>query len=69
MKTCPTCGASVAVLITDAETGERFCHICAEDESTAVVVARKIHEHTVNGTLDQYPLSARLKDLRGHWLH
>ena len=69
MKTCPTCGASVAVLITDCATNERFCHKCAEEGSPAVVVSRKIHNHMVDGTLDEYPLLERLKDLRGEWIH
>jgi hypothetical protein len=29
MKTCPTCSATVAVLITNVATGDRFCHQCA----------------------------------------
>jgi hypothetical protein len=31
MKTCPTCGNNKAqVLIVNVQTGERFCHHCAE---------------------------------------
>ncbi len=29
MKTCPTCGASTTVLITNVQNGKRFCHHCA----------------------------------------
>ncbi len=28
-------------------------------------VARKIHDHAVAGTLDQYPLAERIADLNG----
>jgi len=28
MKTCPTCGSQVSVLITKLETGRRFCYHC-----------------------------------------
>jgi len=50
-------------------TNQRFCHICAGEESPVVAVSRKIHDHAVDGTLDEYPLSERLKDLRGEWIH
>ena len=32
MKICPTCNATVAVLITNVATGRRFCHHCAAEE-------------------------------------
>jgi len=52
MKTCPTCGASVAALITKLATNERICHNCIEDKThPAAVVSQKIHDHTVAGTL------------------
>ena len=70
MKTCPTCGASVAVLITKLATNEWICHNCIEDKThPAAIVSRKIHEHTVAGTLDKYPESERLKDLQGDWVN
>jgi hypothetical protein len=56
LKTCPRCKTQVATFVTACKTNERFCHLCATDEEkliTAVTVARKIHEHTVAGTLDQ----------------
>ncbi len=71
-KTWPRCKAQVTTLVTHCKTNERFCHLCATDEeekSPAVTVARKLHEHVVAGTLDQYPISERLKDLRGEWVH
>lgn len=72
LKTCPTCGASVAILLTDCKTGKRFCHNCHDEfglrhDHPVVIVNRKIHEHMVNGTLDSYPLSERLKDLYEYW--
>jgi transcription elongation factor Elf1 len=71
MKTCPRCKAEVVVLVTNADTREQYCHLCAtceERTNRAVLVAEKIHNHTVSGTLDQYPLAERLKDLRGDWI-
>lgn len=66
LKTCPSCGAQVTVLITDYKTQKRFCHNCAPEEpSAAAKVSKKIHDHVVAGTLDRYPLEERLKDLRG----
>lgn len=41
--------------------------MCGE-QSRIVVVSRKIHNHMVDGTLDEYPLSERLKDLCGEWI-
>ena len=32
LKLCPTCNATVAVLITNVQTGQRFCHHCAYRE-------------------------------------
>ena len=29
MKTCPTCGQEAQVLITNIQTGQQFCHLCA----------------------------------------
>ncbi len=29
LKTCPTCGASVTVLIINVRNQQRFCHHCA----------------------------------------
>ena len=73
LRTCPNCNASVATLLTENATQKRFCHGCASEfglseSHPAVVVALKIHNHTINGTLDSYPLSARLKDLSGEWV-
>src|SRR5579863_994577 len=70
-KTCPRCKAQVTTLITRCKTNERFCHPCATDEeklNPAVTVARKMHEHMMAGTLDQYTMSERLKDLREEWV-
>lgn len=66
LKICPNCGAEVAVLITDCKTQKRFCHNCADKfpgAGLAAKVSKKIHDHTVAGTLDQYLLEERLKDL------
>jgi hypothetical protein len=30
MKTCPTCNHKAKVLITNVQTGQQFCHRCAE---------------------------------------
>ncbi len=29
MKTCPSCGANVTVLIVNLANGQRFCHKCS----------------------------------------
>jgi hypothetical protein len=29
MKTCPSCGESVQVLIVNVQNGQRFCHHCS----------------------------------------
>jgi len=47
----------------DFATQRRFCHECATTSSNAVMVARKIHEHNLKGTLDEYPIEERLRDL------
>jgi hypothetical protein len=60
---CPTCLAQVTSLIVDFATQRRFCQECATTSSTAVRVARKIHEHNMRGTLDEYPIEERLRDL------
>jgi len=61
---CPTCLAQVTSLIVDFATQRRFCQECATTSSTAVRVARKIHEHNMRGTLDEYPMEERLRDLQ-----
>jgi len=61
---CPTCLAQVTSLIVDFATQRRFCQECATTSSTAVRVARKIHEHNMRGTLDEYPIEERLRDLQ-----
>ena len=62
--TCPTCLAQVTALMVDFATQRRFCHECATTSSTAVKVARKIHEHNLQGTLDEYPIEDKIRDLR-----
>lgn len=65
-KVCPECGAEVLSLIIDFATGRRFCHFCAGDSnSAAATVTRKLHEHAIAGTLEQYTLAERLADLEG----
>jgi hypothetical protein len=64
-KVCPECGQEVLSLIIDLATGRRFCHLCADPNSTAATVTRKLHEHAIAGTLDQYPLAERIADLNG----
>lgn len=61
---CPTCLAQVTSLIVDFATQRRFCQECATTSSAAVRVARKIHEHNMRGTLDEYPVEERLRDLQ-----
>ena len=71
LQNLPSMQSSGYSLVTHCKTNERFCHLCATDEeekSPAVTVARKLHEHVLAGTLDQYTLSERLKDLRGEWV-
>jgi hypothetical protein len=50
--------------LVDFATQRRFCHECATTSSTAVKVARKIHEHNMQGTLDDYPIEERRRDLQ-----
>jgi len=61
---CPTCLAQVTSLIVDFATQRRFCQYCATTSPNAVRVARKIHEHNMRGTLDEYPIEERLRDLQ-----
>lgn len=61
---CPTCLARVTSLIVDFATQRRFCQECATTSPNAVRVARKIHEHNMRGTLDEYPIEERLRDLQ-----
>jgi hypothetical protein len=63
--TCPTCLAQVTALIVDFATQRRFCHECAITSPNAVLVARKMHEHNMRGTLDEYTKEERLRDLQG----
>jgi hypothetical protein len=49
----------------DFATQRRFCHECATTSSNAVIVARKMHEHNMRGTLDEYTREERLRDLQG----
>jgi hypothetical protein len=69
LKACPECHREVVSLLHDYRGGRvvrTFCHFCAEDTgSTAVAVTKKIHEHAIAGTLDQYPLAERIADLNG----
>jgi hypothetical protein len=61
---CPTCLAKVTSLIVDFATQRRFCQECATTSPTAVRVARKIHEHNMRGTLDEYPIEEMRRDLQ-----
>ena len=66
LRTCPSCGTEVLVLIHDLKTGKRFCHLCHEDpDSPVAAVTRKINERAEAGTLGQYSLEERLSDLEG----
>jgi hypothetical protein len=69
LKECPECHREVISLIREFRDGKvirTFCHRCDEDpNSTAAAVTRKLHEHAIAGTLDQYPLAERLADLEG----
>jgi hypothetical protein len=65
LNTCPSCLAEVTVVLVDFATQRRFCHECATTSSTAVMVARKIHEHNMRGTLQEYPIEERRRDLQG----
>jgi len=66
LRECPECGASVLSLLIDFATGRRFCHKCHDNpNSREAIVTRKIHEHAIAGTLDQYPLKERIADLTG----
>jgi len=66
MKECPNCGTQVTSLIRDLATKKFTCHNCDSDgsEHGAALVAKKLHEHSIAGTLDKYPLEERLKDLK-----
>ncbi len=69
LKECPECHREVISLIREFRNGKvvrTFCHLCYEDpDSPMATVARKIHDHAIAGTLDQYPLAERLADLNG----
>jgi hypothetical protein len=69
LKECPECHREVISLIREFRDGKvirTFCHLCDEDSnSTAATVTRKLHEHAIAGTLDQYPLVERIADLNG----
>ena len=69
LKECPECHREVISLIREFRDGKvirTFCHRCDEDpNSTAATVTRKLHEHAIAGTLDQYPLAERIADLNG----
>jgi hypothetical protein len=65
LSSCPTCLAKVTVILVDFATQRRFCHVCATTSSTAVTVARKTHEHNMRGTLEEYPVEERRRDLLG----
>src|ERR1700758_5531119 len=60
---CPTCFAQVTSLIVDFATQRRFCQECATTSSTAVRVARKIHEHNMRGTLKLHGNPFKLQGL------
>lgn len=67
-KTCPSCHAKVLVLIHEFKGGKvvrTFCQFCADPNSTAATMARKLQEHAMAGTLDKYPLAERIVDLEG----
>lgn len=66
MKTCPNCKAKVTSLIRDAESKKTTCHNCDSEGSEKGIglVSKKLHEHSVAGTLDKYPIEERLKDLK-----
>ena len=42
LKICPSCSASVAVLILDNLTGKRFCWFCLPDEGCRAVYRVKV---------------------------
>ena len=69
LKECPECHREVISLLREFRNGKvvrTFCHLCHEDpDSPMVTVVRKIHEHAIAGTLDQYPLEERIADLEG----
>jgi hypothetical protein len=69
LRVCPQCEAEVLSLIREFRDGKvirTFCHRCDEDpNSTAATVTRKLHEHAIAETLDQYPLAERIADLNG----
>jgi len=69
LRECPECHREVIGLIREFRDGKvirTFCHRCDEaPNSTAATVTRKLHEHAIAGTLDQYPLAERIADLNG----
>jgi len=69
LKECPECHREVISLIRefrDDDVIRTFCYHCDEDaKSTAATITRKLHEHAIAGTLDQYPLAERIADLNG----
>ncbi len=69
LKECPECHREVISLVREFRNGKvvrTFCHLCYEDPASPMAtVARKIHDHAVAGTLDQYPMAERIADLNG----
>jgi hypothetical protein len=67
LRDCPECHREVISLIREFRDGKvirTFCHRCDEDpDSPVTAVARKIHDHAIAGTLDQYSLAERIADL------
>jgi len=68
LKQC-ICGAKVLSIITDLATGARICHVCSpEQDSNETKVARKMDAvFAATGSLDDYPLNERLRNLNGDW--
>jgi hypothetical protein len=69
LKECPECHREVISLVQEFRNGKVvriFCHLCHQDpDSPMVTVSRKIHDHAIAGTLDQYPLAERIAELEG----
>ncbi len=69
LKECPECHREVISLLREFHNGKvvrTFCHLCYEKpDSPMATVARKIHDHAIAGTLEQYPIAERLTDLEG----
>ncbi len=67
LKECPECHREVLRLMREFLNGKvvrTFCHLCYENsDSPMATVARKILDHAVAETLDQYPLAKRIADL------